>query len=87
MIIAGTFLTIVQGMVDILSSLKSLSDPPELWERVGRLGFSLRRAGFSGVRIPDLVISVTAIHHDALLFTLDRHFVQVSEVSDLRILG
>jgi len=48
----------------LLSACHSCPEPPDLWDRVARLGRSLRRNGVSGVGIPDMIVGVTAVHND-----------------------
>ena len=67
-----------------LNALTQLDDPPSLWSDVAQLGFELRRSGHNGPRIPDLVIAVTALHHEVSLLTLDRHFKLIKELRPLR---
>jgi predicted nucleic acid-binding protein len=66
-----------------LAATTLLPDPPDLWDRVADLGYTLRRKGFD-VRIPDLAIAVVAQAHDVPLLSLDAHFEAIAGVSTLR---
>lgn len=61
-------------------------DPADLWERVARLGFLLRRKGVNGAGIPDLLIAVTAATGDAAVFSLDAHFSRIAGVFPVSLL-
>ena len=70
----------------MLGALTLLKDPPDLWKRVGELGFRLRRAGHTGIGIPDLLIAVAAQHWKIAILTLDRHFEAISAVVPTQLL-
>lgn len=57
--------------------LPRLPEPPELWETVLALKTRCIKAGVTGMGLPDLVIAAVAIHSDAALLTLDKHFVSI----------
>ncbi len=41
--------------------------------------------GINRVGLPDLIIAQNAIQNDSLLFTLDKHFFLMSEISNLKL--
>ena len=65
-----------------LRSRHNLVPPADLWRRVARLGYDLRRQGQT-VPITDLAIAVVAMHNDAALLHRDRHFALIAEACDL----
>jgi len=71
---------------DLLKALPFLTPGNALWSRIGEVGFRLRRKGFSGVGIPDLIIAATARDNAVRLLTLDTHFQQLSQVWPLRLI-
>ena len=50
-----------------------LPETPRLWEKTGRLSFTLRRKGIT-VGLADCFIAVSTAEAGAQLFTLDSHF-------------
>ena len=66
-----------------LAATTRLIDPPDMWDRVADLGYSLRRKGFE-VRLPDLAIAVVAMAHDIPVLSLDAHFEAIAAISTLR---
>ena len=71
----------------MLDAVHPLAEPLDIWNRVGRLGFDLRRKGHNGVGISDLLIGVVALHHGIHLLTLDQDFDAISQVRPLALLG
>ena len=71
----------------LLDALHLLPEPPDLWERVARLGFRLRRAGVNGVGIADQVIAVTASANDAAILSLDAPFPLIAGVLSISLVG
>ena len=72
----------------MLDALPCLPEPDDRWSRVARLGFDLRRQGVNGVRVPDLLISVVALHADVPLLHRDAHFdAIIARVRGLRLFG
>ena len=66
-----------------LASRRILPCPPDVGGRAGRLGFELRRQGYS-VPLVDLATAVVATHHGVELLHRDRHFQTIAEFCDLR---
>jgi len=50
-----------------------LPETPRLWEKAGRLSFTLRRKGIT-VGLADCFIATSAAEAGAQIFTLDSHF-------------
>jgi predicted nucleic acid-binding protein len=70
---------------DLFSAVPVLADPPDLWDRVGHARFLLARRGYQAA-VADLVVAVSADHHDKDLFTLDKGFQRLREVVPFRLL-
>ena len=60
-------------VIPLLQACHPLSQPPDLWEAAGDLGFALRRKG-STVKTLDLLIAVFALHHEVRVLTGDSDF-------------
>lgn len=54
------------------------------WTEAARLGFDLRRQGFT-IPTPDLIIAAVAMAHDATVLHRDRHFDLIAEHTPLRV--
>ena len=67
----------------LLSACHACPEPPDLWDRVARLGRALRKRGASGAGIPDMIVGVTAVHNGVRLLALDRHFEDIASVIPL----
>jgi hypothetical protein len=61
---------------DFMHVFHFLPETPRLWEKTGRLAFSLRRKGVT-IGLADCFIAVSTAEADAQLFTLDSHFEAV----------
>ena len=69
----------------LLGALELLREPDDVWDRVARLGYDLRRHGVNGVGIPDLLVAAAAVEHDVPVLTLDADFARVTAVCALRL--
>ncbi len=69
----------------LLSACHACPEPPDLWDRVARLGRALRRKGIFGAGIPDMIVGVTAVHNGTRLLALDRHFEDIASVIPLEL--
>jgi predicted nucleic acid-binding protein len=61
-----------------------LSTPMDLWEQAIELGQACRQIGQTVLSL-DLLVSVVALHHNALLVSFDADFETIAAVSDLRL--
>jgi len=69
-------------------ALPVLADPPDLWGVVSRVKTKCVKSGVSGVGIPDLIVVCVALHNNAPLLSLDKHFAAIARaVPELRIAG
>lgn len=65
-------------VLPLLSALRVLSQPMNLWEDAGELGYALRRKGVTAKTL-DLVIAVYALDANVPILTRDRDFVLMQE--------
>ncbi len=49
-----------------------------VWEQLMELQYKCLKNGLNGVGIPDLVIVQNAIQHNCKIYSLDKHFVKMS---------
>jgi predicted nucleic acid-binding protein len=60
-------------ITDFMHVFEFLPETPRLWEKSGRLSYSLRRKGIT-VGLADCFIAVSTAEANAQLFTIDSHF-------------
>ncbi len=60
-------------LLSLLDACHALSQPSQLWQEAGDLGFALRRRGVTPKTL-DLIIAVYALSHSAVLLTIDKDF-------------
>ena len=75
-----------RGLEVLLGALHPCPLPDDVWMRIAASGFKLRCAGFSGVRIADMLIAETAYFNNIPLYTLDKHFKFIAEIIPLKLL-
>lgn len=68
-----------------MSALRCLPIPTEIWPEVGAIQEKALARGVGPFSVPDLVIAATALLHEASVFTLDRHFKKIAELTGLRL--
>ncbi|CAN5843528.1 type II toxin-antitoxin system toxin ribonuclease VapC11 [soil metagenome] len=68
-----------------LGAVRYVDTSLELYERAGDIAFELRRRGVT-VPITDCMFAAAAESVGGNILTLDGHFMQISEVSELEIL-
>jgi hypothetical protein len=64
---------------DILAETSPLEITIDLWIKAGKLALSLRKKGIN-LPLTDVAIAALAIEHNLSIFTLDKHFEQISGV-------
>jgi predicted nucleic acid-binding protein len=67
-----------------LGALHQLSLNDRTWSRAARLGYDLRRRGLTCLT-PDLIVSASAMEHDAVLIHADADFDRIASNSELRV--
>lgn len=67
-----------------LNSLIYLDMNNEVWNKASKLAYDLKR---NGITVPyiDIMIAATAIHHNATLLHLDKHFDIIASKSPLKL--
>ena len=60
-------------LIPLLTGCHLLSDPPQLWEEAGDLGYALSRRGIT-VKTIDLLVATYALSHAVALLTTDSDF-------------
>ena len=60
-------------VIPLLTGCHLLSDPPNLWEEAGDLGYALSRRGIT-VKTIDLLVATYALSHAVALLTTDSDF-------------
>jgi predicted nucleic acid-binding protein len=68
----------------LIQTTPLLATPQTLWRDAALLGATLRRQGLLVPAI-DLLVAQIALHHGAVVVTLDRHFLDVKKVSSLQV--
>lgn len=66
----------ISVITNFIHVFEFLPETPRLWEKTGRLSFTLRRKGIT-VGLADCFIAVSASEAGAQLFTLDSHFESI----------
>ncbi len=61
------------------SPLRYLEMESELWLAAARLSASLRGGGIT-LPFSDIIIATIAHHHDLIILTIDKHFLQVPDL-------
>jgi predicted nucleic acid-binding protein len=65
-------------VLPLLEACHQLTQPSELWQDAGDMGFALGRQGFS-VKTLDLLIAAYALSHSVALLTVDRDFALIQK--------
>jgi predicted nucleic acid-binding protein len=60
-------------VIPLLTGCHLLSDPPNLWEEAGDLGYALTRRGIT-VKTIDLLVATYALSHGVAVLTTDSDF-------------
>lgn len=68
-----------QKTMTLLSAFRPVKVEDPVWELAGDISSALRVRG-TPMKLPDIVIAATAIHHGMPLWTRDAHFSQVQAV-------
>lgn len=73
----------IHSEAEKIKTLSALSDLPyaemskSLWQRAGELSASLRKRGLN-IPLSDICMSAIALEHNLTVFTIDKHFKQIS---------
>ena len=63
-----------------INAIPFLDTTKEIWFKAAELGFKLKRKGIT-IPLSDLVIATCAIEHNLMLFTFDKHFKNIPELT------
>lgn len=73
-------------VLPLLEGCHSLTDPPDLWEEAGDLGFFLARRGVAAKSI-DLLIATYALSHGVPVLSADQDFADMKAVGAKLVLA
>lgn len=72
-----------QKLIELLQTIEKL--PLNInWEALIQIQTAALKSGLNGIGIPDLILAQNAIEHEAQIFSSDKHFAFVSQVSQLK---
>jgi len=61
-------------LYDYFNALPLAPEPDDLWERIIKYQFLLKKKGIHGISIPDLIVITVAIYNKKIIFSKDKHF-------------
>lgn len=71
-------------VVELLLNIKKLNLCID-WDQIIEFQFKCLKNGLNGIGIPDLLIAQNAKQHQSTVYTLDKHFVLMKEILNIRI--
>ena len=77
----------VGGQTKLIALLRLLPAQPVLidWDEIRSIQTQCLKKGFNGIGIPDLIVAQNAIQHHTPLYTLDKHFRWLAEITPLKL--
>ena len=77
----------VQGQTKLIALLRLLPMQPLSidWDEIRTVQTKCMKKGFNGIGIPDLIVAQNAILHHTLLYTIDKHFHWLTEITPLKL--
>ena len=77
----------VAGQTKLIALLRLLPTQPVSidWDEVRSIQTRCLKKGFNGIGIPDLIVVQNALQHRTPLYTLDKHFHWLTEITPLRL--
>ena len=77
----------IQNKLKLIRHLNSIEKLPLSidWENIISTQTKCLKTGVSGIGIPDLIIAQNAIQHKVCVFSEDKHFIRLKEVTKLDI--
>ncbi len=69
----------------LLAGISRIEIPPDIWSNVIKIQESALSRGFGPFSIPDLLLASLAIRNNLPVFSLDRHFEDLSRLTDLTL--
>jgi len=70
---------------DLLDPLTFLSETKQVFSLAGELRYKMNRKGFTA-GLPDAIIAATALHYDAGILTLDKHFNEIAKHVPIKLI-
>jgi predicted nucleic acid-binding protein len=70
-------------LITLLQTIEKLSLTIDWDGLIGMQTLALKN-GLNGVGIPDLIVAQNAIHHKAYIFSEDKHFALLTDVTELK---
>jgi len=55
------------------------------WNEIREIQTRCMKKGFNGIGIPDLIVAQNAMQHNIPLYTLDKHFRWLADVTSLKL--
>ncbi|MFO8089951.1 MAG: PIN domain-containing protein [Desulfatiglandaceae bacterium] len=55
------------------------------WEQIIKYQYKCLKNGLNGIGIPDLIIAQNANQNNSKIYSLDKHFVLISNILDIKI--
>ncbi len=71
-------------VVELLLNIKKLN-LSIAWDQIIEFQFKCLKNGLNGIGIPDLIIAQNAMQNQSTVYTLDKHFVLMKEILNIRI--
>jgi hypothetical protein len=73
-------------VIELLQEISRLPLKIE-WEQLGEFQYQCLKAGHNGMGVPDLIIAQNALQNDCQIYTLDKHFTRLAEITPLKIIA
>jgi predicted nucleic acid-binding protein len=69
----------------LLAGISRIEIPPDIWSNVIKIQESALARGFGPFNIPDSLLASLAIRNNLPVFSMDRHFEDLSRLTDLTL--
>jgi predicted nucleic acid-binding protein len=69
----------------LLASVSRLEIPPDIWSQIIKIQENALALGLGPFSIPDLLLTSLAVRNEIPVFSLDRHFVDLSRLTSLTL--
>ncbi len=71
-------------LIGLLSNVNRLKVNVD-WNQLVDFQYTCLKNGLNGVGIPDLIIAQNAVQHDCKIYSLDKHFLEMSRMFGFEI--
>lgn len=77
----------IKSQTELIALLRQIKRLPLSinWPDITQLQYQCLKSGINGIGIPDLIIAQNAMQFDLPIYSLDKHFRLIQQVSNLRI--